>query len=126
MISLAQVYNSTTPRHLREISCEQGISESYLENLMGYLRAAGLVTTSRGMKGGYALSRPPRETKLSQIVIAIEGPVSLVPCLTDKGSCAQAASCSARLAWQHLQEQLESVFDNTTLQDMISVRPKSR
>ncbi len=119
MISLAEGYGST-PKHLKQISCEQGIPESYLENLMGYLRIAGLVTTTRGMRGGYVLTRAPAYTRLSEIFTAIEGPVSLVPCLRDQGSCAQSSSCRARTAWQHLQGQLVAVFENTTLQDMIS------
>src|SRR5262249_11055959 len=47
------------PTQVREIARAEGLSAKYLEQLLGRLRAGGLVTSVRGARGGYQLSREP-------------------------------------------------------------------
>ncbi len=60
------------PVALPSISTRQGISLSYLEDIFGALRRAGLVTSIRGPGGGYTLTRAPQELSVAEIVSASE------------------------------------------------------
>ncbi|WP_311221056.1 MULTISPECIES: Rrf2 family transcriptional regulator [unclassified Acidovorax] len=60
------------PVALPGISARQGISLSYLEDIFGALRRAGLVTSIRGPGGGYTLTRQPQELSVAEIVAASE------------------------------------------------------
>ena len=66
---------------LKEIARKQDISERYLERLMSILVSAGLVRSVRGQHGGFSLAKPIHEIRLSQIVEATEGSISLVECV---------------------------------------------
>ena len=55
----------------------------YLDQVMGGLRKAGLVRSTRGPQGGHQLARPPETISLANIVLALEGPFSLLDCLDD-------------------------------------------
>lgn len=61
------------PVTLSEISGEQGISSSYLEQLLGQLRNAGLVEGLRGPGGGYRLARAANTINIAEILVAVDG-----------------------------------------------------
>ena len=72
MINLA-MNNGVRPVTLAEISKNQGISLSYLEQLFSKMRKAGLVEGVRGPGGGYKLAKSPRDTCIAEIIISIDG-----------------------------------------------------
>jgi Rrf2 family transcriptional regulator, iron-sulfur cluster assembly transcription factor len=62
---------------IKDIAERQGIPPRFLEQIFQDLRRAGLVTSKRGPRGGYQLSREPREVSIGDVVQALEGPVSI-------------------------------------------------
>lgn len=60
------------PMQIREISANADIPQNYLEQLLSKLRKAALVNSVRGSKGGYFLSRDPKDIKVFDILIALE------------------------------------------------------
>ena len=74
------------PQPLRAIA-QLNLPEQYLEQLLGSLRKAGLVTTVRGAQGGYQLALPPEQITVGHIIDAMEGPLSLSECATDADNC---------------------------------------
>jgi Rrf2 family transcriptional regulator, iron-sulfur cluster assembly transcription factor len=60
------------PVSLTTISQRQGTSLSYLEQLFSALRRAGLVESTRGPGGGYALARRPEQIAVAEIILAVE------------------------------------------------------
>lgn len=97
---------------------QQGISEAYLEQIMGSLKRAGLVVTARGAQGGYSLSRPAEEISVLDILSVLEG-TTLVDCVgTDGAECENVCICSARPLWLRLQNKINAVLRETTLRDM--------
>ena len=62
---------------MRDIADRTGLPQPYLEQILLALKGAGLVRSKRGVGGGYVLSRPPEEILLSEIVSAVDGPITL-------------------------------------------------
>ena len=106
------------PQPLKSIA-ETGVPEQYLEQLLGSLRRAGLVTTVRGVQGGYQLARDPEEITVGDIIDATEGPVSLSECLHDSDACQKSCGCPTRMVWGRLTDQINGLLQSITLKDML-------
>lgn len=118
MVDLAVAYG-TGPVSTATLAAEQGISDAYLEQLISSLRKAGLIASTRGAQGGYALSRAPEDINVGDILKVLEGSTDLVECVgTERVACDNACSCSARPLWLKLQAKINAVLDETTLADM--------
>jgi len=107
------------PQPLKSIA-ETGVPEQYLEQLLGTLRRAGLVTTVRGVQGGYQLAREPAEITVGDIIDATEGPVSLSECLHDSEACQKSGGCPTRMVWSRLTDQINGLLQSITLKDMLN------
>ena len=119
MIFLAE-HHGEGPKSLRAFG-EVGVPEAYLEQLLGALRRAGLVTTVRGAQGGYLLARPPKEITVRNILEAAEGPLSFSDCVTHPESpCERSGHCPAKGVWEYLTGEINSLLDRITLDDMIN------
>lgn len=105
---------------LKTIAQRQRISASYLEQLLGVLRRAGLVRTIRGAQGGYELAMEPDRIKLGDVMRAVEGPIAPTDCVVDDGACecGQAEHCLTRVLWLKLRDSMLAVLDSTTLGDL--------
>jgi FeS assembly SUF system regulator len=77
-----------------------------------------LVTSHRGMKGGYALSRPAREISLAQIIGAFEGPIGFTECNTTPGCCDLESSCNVRYNSGVIGKALQHALENIRLSDL--------
>jgi Rrf2 family cysteine metabolism transcriptional repressor len=117
MLELALLYGQG-PVLLKDVASRQDIPVSYLENLMGALRMAGLVATVRGMHGGYYLAKPPSEINLSQVIAALEGSMAPVECVDDPEHCSRAESCVTRDIWGEVKQAIENVLESITLEDL--------
>lgn len=106
------------PQPLRSIA-EMGVPEQYLEQLLGNLRRGGLVSTVRGVQGGYQLARPPREISVGDIIDATEGPLSLSDCLSDADACQKSSQCPARRVWESLSNSINQLLQGISLEDML-------
>lgn len=118
MVDLAMVYGQArlSTSALAEL---QGISDTYLEQLVSALKKAGLIKSTRGAQGGYELSHAPEEIAVSEVLNALEGETTVVDCVSSaKVDCANACSCSARPLWLKLQARINEVLNATTLKDM--------
>lgn len=107
------------PLQIKLIAKRQEISVKYLEQLMAILKSAGFVRSVRGAKGGYFLSSPPNQIKLSEVFNCLEGPVTTVECVSDENYCARIVDCIARGVWVEVQEAIENVLQSITLQDLV-------
>ena len=63
-----------------ELSADTGVPLPTAQKLMGQLAACGLLSSARGAAGGFALTRPPADISLADIVEAVEGPIALTMC----------------------------------------------
>lgn len=119
MLDLA-LHHGEGPVPLKTIASRQSISEHYLEQLMGALRKAGLVNSIRGAQGGYRLAEEPSETRVGDILRALEGPIAPMECVEDNKACScdQSPYCVTRGLWKRLRETMEELLDKTTLEHL--------
>lgn len=119
MIDLAMNRNGEMVR-IREIAERQHISEKYLEQIISVLKKAGYVRSFRGAQGGYQLTKEPREYTVGMIFRLTEGNMAPVACLEDENNlCEKANQCVSLRLWNMLNESINHVIDNVTLQDMV-------
>jgi len=118
MLDLALNYGQE-PIVLSAIARRQGVSEQYLEQLIGPLKVAGLVRSIRGPNGGFMLAKSPSLIRIIDIIWAVEGSTALVECVDDPRACSRADDCLTRDVWVKATEAINSVFDSTTLRDLM-------
>lgn len=79
-----------------ELAAETGVPLPTAQKLMGQLAASGLLSSARGVSGGFALSRPAAEISLADIVEAVEGPIAMTICSEGRSDCALDAHCRVK------------------------------
>ena len=114
------------PVIIKDISKRQGISCLYLEQLLSRLNNAGLVTSMRGPKGGFMLTKLPSETKISEILQIMEGSTALVDCVDNTALCPHSKLCVSRKVWIDMKKAMDEVLKSTTLQDLVDKEKQSR
>jgi len=107
---------------LTEIARREKLPHAYLEQLVGDLRRAELVTATRGQSGGYRLARPASEINMSDAVRALEGPLLEMPCAgaDDLEHCDRPQPCSVHEIFQRVYESLSVSLGATSLADVVS------
>lgn len=118
MIELALGYGGK-PLLLKDIADKQKISEGYLEHILPLIKRAGLVNAVRGVNGGYFLAKAPKDIKLSEILEAAEGRLSIVDCVAMADVCERNRECVVRELWQEINDQISAIFSSVTLQDIV-------
>lgn len=105
MMDLA-MHQHQGPVSLKDLASRQETSAKYLEQLLIPLKAAGLVKSVRGAKGGYLLSQPPESITLYDVVTVLEGPLALVDCVESPESCDRHRDCATHSLWQEMSAML--------------------
>ena len=80
-----------------ELSADTGVPLPTAQKLMGQLATAGLLSSSRGAAGGFALAKPATDISLADIVEAVEGPIALTMCSdSNNHECILDAHCRVK------------------------------
>lgn len=118
MLDLAFHCNSG-PVKLAEISERQGISLSYLEQLFTRLRKEGLVLSTRGPGGGYALSRSSDQIAIADVITAVDENVDTTRC-GGMSNCHNDQRCLTHELWTDLSTQISVFLKEVTLGSLMS------
>lgn len=86
------------------------VPESFMSKVLQGLVRARLISSRRGLDGGFELAVPAGEVSLLQVVEAIEGPVQLNFCLAADQSCERRTSCAAHIVWAEAQAAMTKVL----------------
>lgn len=106
---------------LKTIAECHGYSMKYLEMIVGSLKKAGLVDSTRGKDGGYALNRPNEDLSVGEILRCIEDKLAPVSCIKAGDVCCEHADvCVTVPMWKELDEITNNYLDTVSLQDLIS------
>lgn len=107
-------------RTARDLAVESRLPLSTVSKLLKQLLQSGLLTSHRGIKGGYILAREPREISVVEIISAIEGPMALTECSTDvTGLCNLESFCPIKSNQQIINQAVRGVLDKISLSDLV-------
>jgi Rrf2 family protein len=124
MVQLGR-HAGTGPASLAEIAAEEDLPRPYLEQLAIVLRDAGLLTSTRGARGGYQLARPAADISMAEILRALEGPIAPMICVTDDPAhvtCDRTARCTVNVLWNRVRDAIAGTLDTMTLADLVPPR----
>jgi len=106
---------------LKTVADRQGISMKYLEMIVGCLKKAELLESTRGKEGGYRLNRDPADYTVGEILRSIEDNLAPVACIKDGVvQCDHAAACLTVPMWKELDDITNAYLDAITLADLLS------
>jgi Rrf2 family protein len=105
-------------RKAREIAEEMAIPASYLPALLAELVRAGVVASTAGPGGGYALARPASEVTLLEVVEVADGPIGSRVCVLRGGPCRWEDACAVHEPWARAQQALRSSLAATTFAEL--------
>ncbi|ACF15139.1 transcriptional regulator, BadM/Rrf2 family [Chloroherpeton thalassium ATCC 35110] len=103
----------------KEISERMGIPYELLAKTLQRLTKAGVITSVQGVKGGYKLSRPPKQITLGEIAEAIEGPLNLTECQATQDTCHLYSTCAIKKSLVHIQQRFQHIFDQATVDEIL-------
>lgn len=96
-----------------------------VSKVLKLLNKGGLLTSYRGVKGGYQLARRPEEVTLADIVAALDGPISLTECSShSRDRCEITRTCPARSNLQRINDAVLGALSNITLAEMTRPLPQ--
>ncbi len=109
---------------LADIASRQEISLSYLEQLFARLRRRGLVKSTRGPGGGYRLAKGAAETRIVDIVLAVDEPLHATRCAGHKasGCMARGERCITHDLWEEMGRQVQQYLASVSLADVVAGR----
>lgn len=112
------------PVALSDIADRQEISQSYLEQLFAKLRRCGLLDSVRGPGGGYMLSRPAADIRISDIILAADEPIRATRCHSGspQGCIGNRGRCLTHDLWEELSQQVHLYLSSVTLDDVVNKR----
>jgi len=102
----------------KRIAEEFHIPPERLAKILQRLAKKKLITSHNGPKGGYVLTRHPEQITVGQVVRALEGPLSVVSCMSEHDDCPQFARCNLRRPVQKIQASITHVLDSMTLAEL--------
>jgi len=107
-----------------EIAAAANVPRKFLEAILLDLKIAGIVQSTRGKAGGYALVRPPEEITFGEVIRVTDGPLALIHCASRKFyrrclDCHDEQACQLRRIMLEARDQLSAVLDHRTLADAI-------
>jgi Rrf2 family protein len=123
LLSLALHADSEGPTSVRDIAERTGLPQPYLEQILLALKGAGLVRSKRGVGGGYVLVREPAAIRLSEIVAAVDGPITLGDFGEphQDGACDHEGQCVLIAIWNEAGAHMRNHLERLTLADVATM-----
>jgi FeS assembly SUF system regulator len=89
-----------------------------VSKLLKQLQRHALVSSTRGLHGGYRLARTPETITAADVLDALEGPVALTECATHPNQCGIEGSCGVNRAWQKVNTAIRRTLSDITLLEL--------
>ncbi len=118
---LGQLANSVAPVDTaKDLAARTGLPAPVVSKILKRLARSKLVTSQRGVQGGYRLAREPSRVSVADVIEAVEGPVALTECGdTSDASCEFVGNCSVQANWMRINQVVKRALSNISIEDMI-------
>ncbi len=111
-------YNDGRPTQVKDIAERQTIPPRFLEQIFQDLKRAGIVASKRGPQGGYSLARPASQVRLSEVVVALEGPIHLGEKPSERSLATEDARRVTESVFRELSDRIEQSLAAVSLSDL--------
>ncbi len=125
LVDLA-VHSEKDTVSIQSIANRQNLSVSYLEQLVGKMRRAGIVTSVRGAAGGYRMAKDPSTVSVGDVLRALEGDLEAVNCPgnDEVPACKAASRCVTKYVWKRINDSISQAVDGITIEELIQESKK--
>lgn len=108
---------------IAEIATAERIPRKFLEAILVDLKTQGVLQSTRGKNGGYALARDPAQVSVGNIIRMIDGPLAPIPCVSHLyyrkcDECQNEEICEIRLVMKKVRDATAAILDTTYLTDL--------
>ena len=103
----------------KDICRTQEVTPAFLTKILQPLIKVGIVSSQRGVGGGFLLAKDPAQITLLDILQAEEGPLTLNHCLAEKGLCFRDVHCSAHEVWHEAQDEMVDVLRRYNIAELV-------
>ena len=100
------------------IAARIGVPEPTVAKVLKSLAARGLISSRRGINGGYRLDRPLNKISIAEVIIAIDGPIALVSCIDGAGTGCENQLCPLAGRWEPVNRAIHTALSGIMLADM--------
>lgn len=108
----------------RDLAAAAQLPLPTVSKLLKELSQGGVLSSHRGVKGGYTLARPPQEISVAQIIAALEGPIGMTECAaSEPGLCDMEPHCPLPTNWRVISHAVRDALEKVTVADLISTTP---
>ncbi len=124
------------PIALTTLAARNRLPAKFLEQIMATLKHAGIVKTTLGTHGGYALAAQPSSVSIGRIIRLLDGALAPLPCVSlryyEPCSCPDEATCSLRDVMIDVRDSMLEILDRETLAELAartgrdSIDPRGR
>jgi len=98
---------------VEEISRDMFVPKTFLAKILQRLMKAGIVTSTRGVRGGFQLAKRPKDINLLDVIEAIQGPSAPNLCAIDKRMCQLSSRCTVHPVWMKIRGMVEKELRKT-------------
>jgi len=102
-----------------EMAAETGLPHPFVSKVLKLLVRGALLSSHRGVKGGYTLNRSAEGTTVFDIITVLEGPIAITECIDNRpGECSQEPHCPVRGNWQRINDAIQRALQDISLADL--------
>ncbi|MGF1605272.1 MAG: SUF system Fe-S cluster assembly regulator [Rhodothalassiaceae bacterium] len=106
-----------------DLAGRTGVPEPTVSKILGQMKRAELLVSTRGIKGGFSLSRPADQITVADIIEAVDGPIALTACVSSaERDCSLEPVCAMRIHWQTINDAVRDALAGVSLEE-ISTMP---
>jgi Rrf2 family protein len=116
LLEMAQLGEPATGEALARA---QGLPTKFLAAILNDLRRAGLVSSQRGLEGGYRLARPASKISVADVMRSLDGPLAEVRGLRPEMASYDGAAAHLQDVWVATRASLRSVLERVSLEDVV-------
>ena len=122
------MFDPREPVSLRDISLRQGISLLYLEQIFLKLKKNKIVSSVRGINGGYILNKKASDIKISEVLFAVDVKIKTIGCdKHSKKACnGKSSKCITHNLWDELEIYINNFFEQKSLGDLVTNQKENR
>ncbi|MEM6955253.1 MAG: SUF system Fe-S cluster assembly regulator [Myxococcota bacterium] len=120
IVLASHLANAEGPWSSPRLACETNLPKPTVAKILKALCRAGLVSSTRGVTGGYTLARSADAISVGALIEAIEGPIAVTECTDDHAEtpCILEGDCGLQANWQRINDAVSAALDSIPLSAM--------